>query len=1146
MSISKATSHPMVESDLSGHPVRGLAATGYLLSARVVAGWAVLLVALLIYWAFLLQSNHRHLADAEDQARLRGMQTAQALAAQVESMTRDIDHIARNMALAWSAGDEARLRQVLDEATAALPEGALVQVSVADASGNMAFSSLGLPEGRKARVSIADREHFKVHGAGIMPALYISHAVFGRVSQRWSVQFSRPVMKEGAFVGVVVISISPEYLAQSFRQIFPEPGDVVALLRTDGAYLTRSQRLHEVLGTRVPDTRPFIRIPDMEHGSYDAIAAVDGVERFYAWRRVAYFPLVVSLGLHKGKAMAGAAEAIDASVLHNAFGSALLVLAAVWITWLFRQKRRDFANLNEIRERLELALQGGDLGSWDWDLPSGRILGNARWALMLGYAGDEAEHDINVLSKLAHPEDWEEAQAALQAYFRGECEHYEADYRLRHRDGRWIWVHSRGQVVARDENGAPLRMVGTHLDITERKQAEARERDLQARLSKLVAQVPGLVFQYLERSDGSACFPYASPGIVDIYGVSPEEATRSADKVFGVIHPDDLQKVQASIRESAADLSIWRCEYRVCLADGRVRWLLGLSNPERTAEGGTLWHGYIQDVSDAHAAADALRQSEERLRLTVAAVQDGLWEWDLDTGRMQWDARCHAMMGYTEGAVEPTYEAFMALVHPRDQMRVRSSLSNQIRLRPDDVATEEFRVQNGSGDWLWIEWRGSVVGREDGGPKRMIGTITDVTQRVAANQFRRALLDQNAAAIVLSSADRHVRYANVRAHQIFARAGDSLQGVSLRTLHVSDASWQAMGENIKPLREQGYSRFEYPLRDAGGMTRWFDMHGTPLDREQPDSEMLWTLVDITERKAAEAALIAERTRLTALLERFPGGVLLEDAADRIVMANQGLCELLSVPLPASALAGMTRQSVCEQFPALDLKWLQLDAELQDGLVHTFEVDAAGRQSFEVDWVKLLHGEARLGHVWLVRDITGRKLYEKKLASLAATDPLTALSNRRSFMAELERTVAGQPSQDGHPGALLMLDIDHFKRVNDRYGHPVGDRVLKHLADVITRVLRRDDVAGRLGGEEFAIVLRGTSNESAFGLAERLRRAVCNAPLDHDSGPIQITISIGLAVFDGAQAESMLARADQALYEAKEGGRNRVCMWSGIL
>ena len=171
--------------------MRVLASLKYVLSPRAVIGWAVLLVALFVYWASLLDSNEQQLLDAERQARLRAGQTAQALAAQVESMVLDIDHIARNMASAWISGDDERLRQAVAEASDALPEGALVQASVADGEGHMVFSSLGLLADGESRVSIADRAHFKAHGSGIVPALYISHPVFGRVSQRWSVQLDR-------------------------------------------------------------------------------------------------------------------------------------------------------------------------------------------------------------------------------------------------------------------------------------------------------------------------------------------------------------------------------------------------------------------------------------------------------------------------------------------------------------------------------------------------------------------------------------------------------------------------------------------------------------------------------------------------------------------------------------------------------------------------------------------------------------------------------------------------------------------------------------------------------------------------------------------------------------------------------------------
>ena len=425
----------------------------------------------------------------------------------------------------------------------------------------------------------------------------------------------------------------------------------------------------------------------------------------------------------------------------------------------------------------------------------------------------------------------------------------------------------------------------------------------------------------------------------------------------------------------------------------------------------------------------------------------------------------------------------------------------------------------------------------------MVGTFTDITQRVAASQLRRVLLDQSSAAIFLASSDRRVVYANARGQQIFGRAGESLQGVELRRGHVSDERFDAFGASYETVRENGSVRLEYPMLDAEGRQRWFDISGSLLDREQPDGEVVWTLIDITERKLAEAALAAERSRLMALLEHFPGGVLLEDAGGQIVMANASLCKLLAVPLKPVELVGTSRERMISRFPELHLEWLSGDARARAVGMQTTEVESIGERALEVDCVAIEESGEALGVVWLVRDITGRKQRERRLVSLASTDSLTGLPNRRSFLAALETAIAAPVDPVKRPGVLLMLDIDHFKRVNDTFGHPVGDLVLKHLADVIGKVLRRDDMAGRLGGEEFAILLPGATAESAFGLAERLRRAVCTSPLDTAAGPILVSISIGLGVFDGATADTLLARADEALYEAKEGGRNRVCVWS---
>lgn len=181
-----------------------------------------------------------------------------------------------------------------------------------------------------------------------------------------------------------------------------------------------------------------------------------------------------------------------------------------------------------------------------------------------------------------------------------------------------------------------------------------------------------------------------------------------------------------------------------------------------------------------------------------------------------------------------------------------------------------------------------------------------------------------------------------------------------------------------------------------------------------------------------------------------------------------------------------------------------------------------------------------GAVVVFQDITERKQREHELLRLATTDALTGIANRRCLLEHIEQELArfGRSQQ---PGALLMLDLDHFKRINDRHGHAAGDAVLKHFAALMQSHLRRIDFVGRLGGEEFVIVLADTPASGARIFAERLCETVATQALVTDTGALRYTVSIGVAPFAAADAgaHALLARADAALYRAKQNGRNRV-------
>ncbi len=175
------------------------------------------------------------------------------------------------------------------------------------------------------------------------------------------------------------------------------------------------------------------------------------------------------------------------------------------------------------------------------------------------------------------------------------------------------------------------------------------------------------------------------------------------------------------------------------------------------------------------------------------------------------------------------------------------------------------------------------------------------------------------------------------------------------------------------------------------------------------------------------------------------------------------------------------------------------------------------------------------------DITERKRMNEELVQLATTDFLTGLPNRREFMARLEDEQARLQRDVGGRAAVLMLDIDHFKDINDAHGHDWGDAVLRHLAGLMRDSQRKIDMLGRVGGEEFAILLPGADLDAARAFAERLRQRIADTPMGRNGSTIYITVSIGIASLAPAESsgDAALVRADQALYRAKRGGRNRV-------
>lgn len=201
---------------------------------------------------------------------------------------------------------------------------------------------------------------------------------------------------------------------------------------------------------------------------------------------------------------------------------------------------------------------------------------------------------------------------------------------------------------------------------------------------------------------------------------------------------------------------------------------------------------------------------------------------------------------------------------------------------------------------------------------------------------------------------------------------------------------------------------------------------------------------------------------------------------------------------------------------------------------------------ELNIAPVMNSDGDITHfIGIKEDISERKKMEAQLQVLASSDPLTGLANRRVFLEQLEQERAKVARLPHYSAVLLMLDLDYFKRVNDAYGHAAGDTVLKTFADMMRNTTREIDLPARLGGEEFAILLAGAGKNEAMAMAERLRALVAATVVPLDAGSLAVTVSIGAAALleEDGNSEAVLHRADAALYEAKDKGRNQTC-WFG--
>ncbi|MES9991699.1 MAG: diguanylate cyclase [Candidatus Thiodiazotropha sp.] len=244
-------------------------------------------------WFQVTDAGNRLREATLDQASLRAHQVNIAIGNQVTTLFEVVDHALLELKQIYATNNFDTFETAVRLTETRMPVGSLVQVAIADTSGDVIYSNLGL----KKKVTISDRAHFKAHFGGHSDRLYVSKPVFGRVSKKWSIQFTRPILQDGVFIGVMVLSISPSYLQQALTKITLESDDAMAILRDSGEYLARNRYQDQALGTSADPTSPFIGPDAAISGSFTAPAYFDTLTRLYSWMRLVDYPVTILLGL---------------------------------------------------------------------------------------------------------------------------------------------------------------------------------------------------------------------------------------------------------------------------------------------------------------------------------------------------------------------------------------------------------------------------------------------------------------------------------------------------------------------------------------------------------------------------------------------------------------------------------------------------------------------------------------------------------------------------------------------------------------------------------------------------------------------------------------------------------------------------------
>jgi diguanylate cyclase (GGDEF)-like protein/PAS domain S-box-containing protein len=755
---------------------------------------------------------------------------------------------------------------------------------------------------------------------------------------------------------------------------------------------------------------------------------------------------------------------------------------------------------------------------------------------MLGRRADELVGTLGF--DLVHPDDLEAALARFEETLQPDPVGDPVILRLAHADGRWVSVEVAAAPWPMEQNGE-IGLVINLRDVTWRAEAEQALRRSEERFRALVQQShDGIVVLTLENG-----ISYASPSLEQLFGRAPEEVMGLDGTEF--VHPDDVEAVATALEQTArAPGNRASVRARVRHADGSWRQIecTAVNLVDNDAVEGIVVN--IRDVTERANAQDAIRASEERFRSLIeysGAVVDIL---DPD-GTIRWcGPSAAAVFGWSPE--ELTGRKAFEFGHPDDRASV-TAVFQEVLTEPDARRTTVCRINHKTLGWRWLEC--TFTNRmHDDAIAGIVGNFTDITEQTVteqalreSEQLFRSLTQSSPTGIYRISPEGECTYVNERWQEITGYTSDEAYGFGwMKMIHVDDRQNEGFhgplrGDNVSTEAQT----VEFRVVRPDGAVRWVSVSTAPVfDAKGEFQGSVGAMEDVTDR--VEATRDSER--LTDIFEATHDLVAIADGKGKLIYLNASARRFFDLP----------DQGDLESFEMMNL----LDPEMVERIAVEVQpsMERDGMWSGELmirrpDGEPVAHLAQLLVHKdddgrseffsAVLHDISERKAFEHRLAHQATHDPLTGLPNRTLLLDRLDVALR-RARRTMRRVAVLFLDLDHFKVVNDSLGHGLGDRLLIAIADRLRAALRPADTIARFGGDEFVVLCEDLTNQAdSIAIAERVNEAI-SGPFVIDDTEVFVGVSIGIAFPDDndADPETLIRDADAAMYQAKDRGRAR--------